>query len=587
MSENQVFETFNCYPWDSDKQFQEGYQAIANTMPEEKESLRLLKAKHFYYSKFKQPFDLKAYLDYEKKKALDEEALFSSIEDYHYEDDEAFIKGLPHIIYDWVEQQKEGLWDIEKFEFELAKTRAFYYYSKVQSFDLMAYFKWKTKNEDAKKPVCPFANLWQNKGTVQNIDQVNDASFIVTEKPRYNGPIKITLSSPTTKNIFTIDRIRELESSFLEERTDNVTSIFITATAYNDEPFQTTNMIQTKDTKILTCGLAYQETSTKVSGADLREISLNKLANAYYSFVERCLLNENKLIVSFVNGYIPLNAVYLILPPRSSLRLITEHALLDIKLELSHAPIPPLGLIKTCKMTKELYSGLDLYLALAAPTYSKLRGPELLYLGLADVFVSEAKLSDAFDIARLMAVCPEPYGSVQLALGTRHTYAGPNRLSVWKDQIENVFGKAESFEDLKNKLTVINNTWSKTILDHWNTIPPVLLRVIFRAVKQIDTLTFKDLLALEQKLNSKWRQTENYKEWLRSKNNWIEEDEGFYFQDLELPSLSEDEAVVYQVSAEPQQQENRPLVCPVTGQVALSCPVSSRQNVDLMTACPI
>lgn len=136
-------------------------------------------------------------------------------------------------------------------------------------------------------------------------------------------------------------------------------------------------------------------------------------------------------------------------------------------------------------------------------------------------------------------------------------------------------------------MTVINNTWSKTILDHWNTIPPVLLRVIFRAVKQIDTLTFKDLLALEQKLNSKWRQTENYKEWLISKNNWIVEDEGFYFQDLELPSLSEDEAVVYQVSAEPQQQENRPLVCPVTGQVALSCPVSSSQNVDLMTACPI
>lgn len=130
MSENQqVFETFNCYSWDSDKQFQEGYQTIVNTMPEEKESLRLLKAKHFYYSKFKQPFDLKAYLDYEKKKALDEEVLFSSIEGYHYENDEAFIKGLPHIIYDWVEQQKEGLWDKEKLEFELAKTQAFYYYS--------------------------------------------------------------------------------------------------------------------------------------------------------------------------------------------------------------------------------------------------------------------------------------------------------------------------------------------------------------------------------------------------------------------------------------------------------------------------
>jgi hypothetical protein len=205
--------------------------------------------------------------------------------------------------------------------------------------------------------------------------------------------------------------------------------MFLTATVY-DSPILPKEMIETNDTKMICCGLPYEETSRLVSGSDLRQISLFKISSAYYDLV-RTLLTSSKPTVCFLNGQIPLNAAHLFLLPKH-IRLITEHALLNLGLDLSHSPIPPLTILKSCSKPSVI-----LYLAMAPPV--KLRGPELLYLGLADFFVPELKLSDAFDTARTMAICTVPDQAVRLALGTRHTYAGPNRITVWQDQIEQVF----------------------------------------------------------------------------------------------------------------------------------------------------
>ncbi|CEG63904.1 hypothetical protein RMATCC62417_00971 [Rhizopus microsporus] len=554
-----VFEAFDNYSWDSDPVFQAGYQSIMASMPAD--NTRLLKAKHFYFSKFQQSFDLDAYLQYEKEK---KHALYERVEDYDYENDETFVKGLPEIIKGYVEQQKKGLWDKDKLEFELRKAKAFYYHAKVEQFDIPDYFNYITKKQDSKKPACPFANLWQNKGTVQTQEQINGASFVVAEEPKFTGAIKITLSSPTSKNILSIDRLDELQRTLERANDDHVTCMFLTATVY-DSPTLPKEMIETNDTKMICCGLPYEETSRLVSGSDLRQTSLFKISSAYYDLVRK-LLTSSKPTVCFLNGQIPLNAAHLFLLPKH-IRLITEHALLNLGLDLSHSPIPPLTTLKSCSKASVIF-----YLAMAPPV--KLRGPELLYLGLADFFVPELKLSDAFDTARTMAICTVPDQAVRLALGTRHTYAGPNRITVWQDQIEQVFESAESFESLKSQLESIHNKWADTILDHWNSLPPTLLKVVFRAVKQMDTMEPIDVLELEQKLNAKWRQTEDYKEWLRSGKNWSdEEDVEFYFTDLTLPSLSD--GVVYQA---PVEQESQALVCPVTGQTASSCPVAGVMN---------
>ena len=318
----------------------------------------------------------------------------------------------------------------------------------MEKVDLVAYFQWKAEKEKAAVPACPFANLWQ-KGKAAPVEQINGSSFVITEKAKGTGAEKITYSSPKSQNIFSVARLNDLKSVLEDAQRDtHVTSIFVTATvADSSNPLDYSERIETKDTKVLSSGLAYNETSALVSGASLRELSLQTIADAYYDTVDYIVGKRErpKLIVTYSNGQIPLNAVYLTLC-LGFMRVITEHSLLHLKLELSHAPIPPLLLLSMARTrtqsTKPLPKGLELYLALAAPEYSKLRGPELLRLGLADVFVPEIKLGDAFDTAKNMAVCPAPdtNAAVQLALAIHHAYSGPNRLQVWEDLIEKTFG---------------------------------------------------------------------------------------------------------------------------------------------------
>lgn len=52
-----VYETFNRYPWDTDTLFQAGLDSILETLPKTNqdeliEQAQLLKAKHFYFSRY-------------------------------------------------------------------------------------------------------------------------------------------------------------------------------------------------------------------------------------------------------------------------------------------------------------------------------------------------------------------------------------------------------------------------------------------------------------------------------------------------------------------------------------------------------
>lgn len=280
------------------------------------------------------------------------------------------------------------------------------------------------------------------------VDQVNGLTFVVTEKPVGQGAETVTISSPKSKNVYTVDRLNELMESLKDGHEDEtVTSIFITATvADSSNPFEASERIETKDTKVVSKGLAYDETLALSEDPNIRQVSLQSLAETYHKVVSYTLNEKAKPAVTFTNGQVTLSSIYLALS-LGFLRVITENALIEFKLELSHSPIPPLLLLAMCRARKgteksKLPDGFELYMALACPEYSKVRAPEILAMGLADVFIPEGKLSDAFDTAKKMAVCPAPdtTSAVQLALAIYHSYAGPNRLQVWEKEIESVFG---------------------------------------------------------------------------------------------------------------------------------------------------
>ncbi|KAI7907675.1 uncharacterized protein BX663DRAFT_547367 [Cokeromyces recurvatus] len=629
IDQQEVYEAFKRYPWETDIVFQQGLQNIIENMPhmdinEDQvklfDNLELVRAKHFYFSRFRQKFDFQKYLDYEMEEKLngrkqeekdekekEQEELFQRLEDYDYEKDADYVKGLPKIIHGWLEQQlKTELWDKERLDEEFSKAKAFYYASRVEHVDLKAYFSWKSKKNQANKPSCPFASLWQNKSKVKNLVETNGSSFIHAQKAHVFGAESITLSSPKSQNILSLSRLNDLKEVMKDGQDDDqVTSLLITATVSNDT--NSTQFVENGRAKVISSGLAYDQISRMVSGSDLRQVSLEKLANAYYDIVRFIVQqgqtspqqHHKKPVVTFSNGEIPLNAVYLTLSAGFS-RVITEYGLLNFSLRPSHAPIPPLLLLamvrnRTRNATthnKVLPNGIELYLALSSPEYGKLRGSELLHLGLADIFIPEFKLNDAFKAAKNMSVCSasDIHAAIQSALIINHTYAGPSRFQVWEDLIEKVFGAAKSFDDLKSRLEAVDNHWSKTILAHWDTLPSVLLRVIFKAVKEYNNKSPLEMLALEQELNAKWRQTEDYKEWLRCKNTWVSDSEqvnslvnDFYFtKDLELPN---EEAVVYEAPQEEKEETKMmlPGVCPVTGQKSVSgavCPVTGQQAIE-------
>ncbi|KAI9277606.1 hypothetical protein BY458DRAFT_504583 [Sporodiniella umbellata] len=534
MNNQETFESFNTYDWQNDSQFQSGCESLEGI----KDPQKLLEAKHFYFSKFQTAFDLDAYRLYEKKKA--EEALFGQVEAYDYSNDAVYRQGLVPVIDRWLAE--DVMWDWERLEFELKKTRAVYYHTQIQAFDLLGYFQREVKKKEAKTAACPFANLWQNKGQAPRVDQVNGSQFVMCEE----GPevVRLTLASPTTQNLIQLNRAQALSEAYHGP----ASTVFLQARVH-ERQVTATERIRTQDTKQISAGLAYDATWAASQGS---QRALYDLDQSYLGLLKP----TNGMRVHLLNGQIPQNMASFFLRP-DAFRVVTEHALVDWQLCVSHTPMPPLGLISSLRCSIEH----KLYLALGSHT---LRGPELMTLGWADVFLSETRLADIRAAAELMAVHPDPR-AVQLAFRSGHTYAGPDRLSVWKAQVESVF-KPDSFPEIQSRLEKVKTAWSSQILAGWKRMPTTLLHVIVRALTMALPDDPQQVFQLETNLNAKWRQTTDYQQWLHQSSYGPLANVDFYFGTLENVPAKE--------SYPPLEIQSPPVVCPITGQVGLVCPSS-------------
>lgn len=381
------------------------------------------------------------------------EARYQQLEQYDYDHDEKYLDGLSTVVQEWVNQQTQQgvIWDKTRLDEEFKKAQAQYYTRLVcvcvcmspwqrpdinvirhvdTSVDMDDYFAWAQEKKEANQPACPFAHLWQNKGDGSKRTASGSAGsdFIVASEGR--GATTLTLSSPSTRNVLTIDRLEALRKALeASEQSQEATAHML-------------NSLVTSET-VASSGLAYRETYDLAIQQKANAIaSLEKLAQSYYQSVEQTILSLKKPCLVFMDGAIPTNASYLFLWHRF-IRVVTEHAVLPLGLTLSHAPVPPLLLLTLCRSRKpNLPQGIELYLALAPPELVRLRGPELLKLGLADVFVPGAQFHNVLETVKKMSLCPPPATAtaVQLGLATAHTYPGPDRLGVWENEIQRVFG---------------------------------------------------------------------------------------------------------------------------------------------------
>ncbi|KAL0094391.1 hypothetical protein F4703DRAFT_1014863 [Phycomyces blakesleeanus] len=638
--QKQTFQDFKTYPWNEDQAFQAyivsttkdlkaNQQAMNSTEPQNLidqsdigkinsntsndvlQASELLKVKHSYYSRSKQPFGLEEFLAYEKQQqgppvlesSKDNQKMaYERMDSYDYENDIKYQQSLPASVQAWINQRKDHSdWNKEVIEQEFLKAKAMYYILHVEPVDVAGYLAWKEKNEAKSQSACPFANLWKNKGKVAPQEQTSCASFITAETPDLiGGPAIINLSSPKSKNILTVGRLNELKKAYQDAiKNPKATSIFFTATVAENpthEILSESTPLRAKDTKVVSCGLAYEETYNLVtasrSSCDL-QASQNSLETAYHG-ISREIHQKGKPMVWFINGKVPHSAVYLYLSDMF-VRVITEHTLLDIGVKPGHAPFSSLGFFQSrlSKAPRPLPSGIGLYLALSPPELGLLRAPELLRLGMADVFVPELRLQETIESAKNMAVCPLPdtMKALQITLLSQHVYSGPDRLGVWEREIGDIFGAAKSFDELESSLQKINNKWSKSILEHWKQLPPILPRVMFRLVDKIKDMNSLDIYRIERTVNTQWRHSKDYQKWLKQESSWEEADEkhiASYFSDVQVPN---GESMFYEA---PKEEVEIPAVCPMSGiKSAAVCPVTGKKGTsdgnggDEASGCPM
>ncbi|KAG2226621.1 hypothetical protein INT45_005107 [Circinella minor] len=654
-SQRQTFDSFNEYPWASDGVFQAGLDNILQGLPKdidvdsssltktELENRQLLRAKHFFFTRFRQPFNLNEYLEYEKIKSVPvEESLaikaYRRLEVYNFENDTKFLSGLPTIIHGWVKKQQNGNnWDKAKMDEEYLKAKAFYYSACVESIDVLDYLAWTKDRKEASQPACPFAHMWQNKKGSEDATENksnNDNTFVFTEESKVTGAATISFSGPKSGNVLTIDRLKELNNELVKAENNNqVTSSILRPIAALTSTFTinsaniSNGQTTVKDGKSASVGLAFAETADKVESSDKKQgtllASLDAVSNAYYSFI-LSTFQQQKTTVTVFDAAIPSNASYIALW-HGFVRVINENTLLDMGLQLSYAPVPPLLLLSLCRPrlanTKQpLPPGIEMYLALAPPELVRLRAPELLRMGLADIFVPDARLSDAVDGVKRMSMCPKPdtATALQLVLTAYHSYPGPDRLGVWETEIKETFGNAKTLEVLKNKLKELDNKWSKKILDHWKLLPPTLIEAIFKGVKACSEMDPAKVLDLERRLNHQWRRTKDFEQWYQTKNKKAEgekedvtaiewDNEGsvdFYFTEYDdEDEKAEADVVIYEAPEEDKVVGICPItgqrsdggveaVCPITGQSTSNkekavCPVTGQKEENGSSGCPV
>ncbi|KAF9432185.1 hypothetical protein BGZ76_011147 [Entomortierella beljakovae] len=543
------FHRFHGHKWDEDDQFQAGLQTITQAQAAQPSNSELLKMKQYYFStRIGVQINLDDYLTWRKHLETPSDdpnvPIFKRFDDYNFDNDTKFQKGLPMIIGQLVKDGKSTL-DKAALQKEMTKAKAFYYARFIELFDFPAYLEWKELEKSQTGPACPFAHLWQNKGKGPANELAEDAKkFLTVTPPVSTGALKLHVHSPATKNVWTSHRLAKLSqaiSPMLDQ--DNITSAFLTANSGSSSLDQRDpeSMIVSKDEKWFTGGLVASQSTDSQDPSKTKE-----LLRQYYSVVNQMSevsSKSDKPFVVIVDGMVSLSASYLIFGSGSQVA-ITENATLsftpleptDITPNEVSTPFSGLYLLsliqanaKNDTSARPLPKGIGHYLAFC-PDYI-LRGPDLRKLGLADFFISSSKKKDIEEAIVSVAGCPPPHttSAIRMALNTEVVYPGPAKIDVWRSEIQECFGDAKSVGDIVTNLEKYDNNWSKSIRAYISSLGSTLANLLFEAIKRSTELTsFQECARLEYRL------TQRYKEYTSShKEGADDEDLDSFFEPIE------------------------------------------------------
>ncbi|KAL1921189.1 uncharacterized protein VTP21DRAFT_10905 [Calcarisporiella thermophila] len=563
-----AFHRFYSYDWNADPIFQNGIKHILEASRLDQDNpiaqAQIMKAKHFYFTKRFGPINLEKYLLWEKFATAASDAKsadslndeFEAFDKYDFDHDENFQQGLPTIIK---KLTSKGAVEKEAYDQEMTKAKLFYYSKFVKKLDIAAYMKWKKESTADTTPKCPYAHLWEGKGKskakpdpqLQNEDLHETASNlveIIAPSPSTFGPTQFKLITPASQNTLTAQHVAQLSHAVtISKHNPYVTSLLLRADCGGEDiEIDPEKPITTRDTRVFSEGV--DEPAWK----------------PYYQLVEGLRTwgeGSSKPMVTWVDGYVGADAIYFAFMAR--LRVCTEHAYTSFSQPRAN---PFSGLHSLAQLPTSCPPGMALYL-LYSPNLI-LRGPDLLLLGLADMFVPASKEESLWKNLVEVAACPPPHTvqAIRSVVEGMKAYPGPSRLDAWRKEIGDYFGNAENYDEIVAHLASSSTPWARAINDHLHGLPPLLPRLLFHAIKEASSLSFAESLKLEWRLTQRWRE--------KGGEGTLEE----YFADLgdgelelEVEDRTEDETTGA-ASMEATNGEAPTQSCPVSGKVG-KCPV--------------
>ncbi|GJJ75826.1 hypothetical protein EMPS_08184 [Entomortierella parvispora] len=540
------FHRFHAYDWDNDTDFQAGLKTIAEAKTIEPSFSELLKMKQYYFSTRQDVrINLDDYLSWRKhiEQPSDDPnvPIFKRFDEYDFDNDVKFQQGLPSFIGQLLKDGKNTM-DKATLQKEITKAKAFYYARFVELFDFPAYVIWKEMEKSLAAPACPYAHLWQNKGKGSGSELAEDSKkFLTSTYPVSAGAAQVHIHSPATRNKLTGVRLAKISEAITgASEKEAITSIYWTVNTGKSTQTERDpeSQIVTKDEKWFSGGLVVKDPKDLESTTTMGSAASTELLQQYYSLVKQVTdfsTEPQRPVVVVVDGIVSLSSAYLAFGTGAQ-RVITENATLSFTplQELDDTPNqlknPFAGLYLLSKVQSRALSdtsprslprGVGHYLAFC-PDYI-LRGPDLRKLGLADFFVSSAKLKDIEESVLSIAGCPPPHTvkAIRMALNAEIVYPGPAKIDVWRMEIQACFGDAKSVDEIVTNLEKYNNNWSKSIRGYIANLEPLLAKLLFEGIKRAsEASTFEDVVRIESRLTRRYHdymsQSQENKEALES-----------------------------------------------------------------------
>ncbi|KAI9475263.1 hypothetical protein LPJ79_000581 [Coemansia sp. RSA 1821] len=401
----------------------------------------------------------------------DEAKLYDRFEQYDFAAAPGFNQMLAHV-YDTSDVTKYAI------DERMDRAKAQYYNDHVEPLEYEKYREFKIVN--APKPVCPYQDLWDSKGTDKEAaDTLKFANVKTIDIAEFLGS--------QTDQVLTVDVVnRMLDAVKLAYDQKYFAVALVNSQCSRPEPMFLPALDKSP------------ENSTELLKAAMRlRIELQNL-------------NKTKPVIIFANGMVDASALGLLL---CSIDIVTSE-MFCVSCSPTQATYPFISLYDWACLSdrqSKVAKGTAEYI-LCNP-HLVLRSAEWNALDLGIGFVSHRKFATSMEKILMAASCPPPHtrDALRKACAVESMYPGPSKINVWANEIQKFFAPLAEGKitllDLTSQLQKVEQPWAGKYLAFANTQKSMdIANARVSGMQAARSLQYSQALAMELSASIMWSQ---------------------------------------------------------------------------------